>query len=336
MTEPDMAIGRGETAPLATHRSHQDAVLPFAVAPLDLRGRAVQLGPSLDAILARHDYPTAVARLLGEAATLTALLGTALKFQGKFILQTQTNGPVSMLVADFRTPGSLRAYARFDAEAVEALPRTADAATLLGHGTLAMTVDQGSHMQRYQGIVQLDGIGLEEVARRYFRQSEQIPTEVRLAVGETLTRREGDTPGQNWTAGGVLLQFLPDNEERMRQRDLDGGDGSTPDTREEDNAWREGVALMNTIEAEELTDAAVTPERLLFRLFHEHGVHAFEPVAVADDCACSHDKVSQVISNLTTQERVESVEDGLIRVTCEFCSRAYEFEPQIFETKDTA
>ncbi|MEL6751208.1 MAG: Hsp33 family molecular chaperone [Pseudomonadota bacterium] len=331
MTDQDITVasGDGSTA-FSAALAGQDAVLPFAVSPLDLRGRAVQLGPSLDAMLARHNYPTPVARLVAEAAVLTVLLGTALKFQGKFILQTATNGPVSLLVADFRTPGSLRAYARFDADAVAALPANADAATLLGNGTLAMTIDQGEHMQRYQGIVQLDGIGLEEVARRYFRQSEQIPTEVRLGVGEVLTRREGDTPARSWTAGGVLLQFLPDNTERMRQRDLDGGDGATPDNREDDDAWREGVALMGTIEDAELTDAEIAPERLLYRLFHEHGVRAFEPVPVADDCSCSRDKVEQVLANLSAEEREASVEDGNITVTCEFCSTAYTFDPAEF------
>ncbi|HET9536471.1 MAG TPA: Hsp33 family molecular chaperone HslO, partial [Mesorhizobium sp.] len=91
-----------------------DHVVPFEVGPLDIRGRSVQLGPLLDQILDRHDYPEPVARLLAEAIVLTVLLGTSLKFDGKFILQTRSDGPVDMLVADFSTPESLRAYARFD------------------------------------------------------------------------------------------------------------------------------------------------------------------------------------------------------------------------------
>ena len=57
-----------------------DHVVPFEVGPLDVRGRTVQLGPMLDAILSRHDYPEPVARLLAEACVLTVLLGTSLKF----------------------------------------------------------------------------------------------------------------------------------------------------------------------------------------------------------------------------------------------------------------
>ena len=165
-----------------------DHVVPFEVGPLDVRGRAVQLGPMLDQILARHDYPEPVARLLAEACVLTVLLGTSLKFDGKFILQTRTDGPVDMLVADFTTPQSLRAYARFDAERLAAAIASGDdrPEQLLGDGVLAMTIDQGAYMQRYQGIVQLDGASLEDVARIYFRQSEQIPTDVRLSVAKQL------------------------------------------------------------------------------------------------------------------------------------------------------
>ncbi len=308
----------------------QDAVIPFQVEPLDVRGRAVQLGPMLDTILDRHNYPEPVSRLLAETVVLTVLLGTALKFDGKFILQTQTDGPVSMIVTDFTTPGSVRAYARYDADAVAAL-QTPDPIALLGKGTLAMTIDQGEYTQRYQGIVQLDGVGLEEVARRYFKQSEQIPTEVRIAVGEVLTRNEGSSPRHNWTASGVLLQFLPDSTERMRQKDLHGGDGANEDNDfQEDDAWAEAQALMNTIEDVELTDTAVEPERLLYRLFHEHGVRVFDGTKVSDNCSCSEKKVRNVLSGLSSEERAESVEAEQISVTCEFCSSTYIFDPASF------
>jgi molecular chaperone Hsp33 len=309
----------------------QDAVIPFQVEPLDVRGRAVQIGPMLDTILDRHKYPEPVSRLLAETVVLTVLLGTALKFEGKFILQTQTDGPVSMIVTDYTTPGSVRAYARYDADAVANL-ETPDPISLLGKGTLAMTIDQGEYTQRYQGIVQLDGVGLEEVARRYFRQSEQIPTELRLAVGEVLTRNEGGRPRHNWTAGGVLLQFLPDSTERMRQKDLHGGDGADEDNKfQEDDAWSEAQALMQTIDDVELTDGSVEPERLLYRLFHEHGVRVFEGVSVNDNCSCSAEKVEGVLAGLSQEERNESVEDGKISVTCEFCSSTYSFDPKSFQ-----
>src|SRR5690606_36981751 len=134
-------------------------------------------------------------------------LGSALKFDGRFILQSQSDGPVTMLVVDYNSPGRVRACARFDkarmAAAIEA--GTIAPAALLGKGHLAMTIDQGADMNRYQGLVALDGSSLEDAAHEYFLRSEQIPTRVRLAVGEEFQAGAG----KRWRAGGVLLQFLP-------------------------------------------------------------------------------------------------------------------------------
>src|SRR6266481_4560049 len=219
----------------------EDAILPFEVASLDLRGRVVRLGAALDQTLANHDYPAPVAKLLGEAITLTVMLGTSLKFDGRFILQTQTDGPVRMLVVDFRSPGQVRACARFDKTRVAELigDGKASAANLLGHGHLAMTIDQGADMNRYQGLVALNGGTLEDAAHEYFKSSEQIPTRVRLAVAEEVS----PSFGHRWRAGGLLLQFLPKAPERARVADLHPGDapeGTQVHVVDEDDAWVEG------------------------------------------------------------------------------------------------
>src|SRR5246500_3505174 len=197
-----------------------DAVLPFEVDALDLRGRLTRMGPALDDILTKHDYPAPVGKLLGEAIVLTTLLGSAVKFEGRFILQTQTDGPVSFMGVDFQAPDRLPAYARYDASR---LTPGADSATLLGKGHLAMTIDQGPDMSRYQGLVALHGGNLEDAAHEYFLRSEQIPTRVRLAVGEEWRGGEGKAT-HRWRAGGLLMQFLPKAPERARQADLHPGD----------------------------------------------------------------------------------------------------------------
>ena len=182
MNRPDLSIPVRAPALDAV----DDTILPFAVKALDLRGRIVRLGPAVDTILTRHDYPPPVAKLLGEAIVLTIMLGSSLKLEGRFILQTQSDGPVRMLVVDFTSPGKVRACARFDAERVAAAiaAKAAEPGKLLGHGHLAMTIDQGPEMSRYQGLVPLEGGDLEQAAHEYFSRSEQIPTSVRLAVAE--------------------------------------------------------------------------------------------------------------------------------------------------------
>ncbi len=313
-----------------------DAVLPFAVEALDVRGRVVRLGPAIDTILGRHDYPPAVSRLLAEAVALTALIGTSMKFEGRFILQTQSDGPVNMLVVDFDAPDALRACARFDAEAVAAAVTAGQdrPEDMLGRGHLAMTVDQGAHMSRYQGIVELDGRSLEEAAHGYFLQSEQIPTRVRLAVAEVLTRDPGREPHRTWRAGGLFLQFLPESSERVGQRDLHPGDApeGTHTAVEEDDAWMEAQSLVGTVEDAELIDPSVSAETLLYRLFHERGVRVFEPQPLVERCRCSRESVRTMIASFSPAERVDMVENGRIGVTCEFCSTHYDFDPQEFET----
>lgn len=320
-------------APAAT--SADDTIQPFEVATLDLRGRVVRLGPAVDEILSRHHYPAPVAKIVGEAVVLTILFGSALKFEGRFILQTQTDGPVSMLVVDFTTPDRVRAYARFDVARVAAATAAgADAAgALIGRGHLAMTIDQGPTMSRYQGLVALEGGGLEAAAHEYFRRSEQIPTRVRLAVAEEF-RSGAQGMRHRWRAGGILLQFLPRAAERMRGPDLDPGDapeGMAPHVVPEDDAWVEGRSLIETVEDIELIDPAVSSERLLYRLFHERGVRVFRSAQVRAQCSCSRDGVASMLKSFSTDERAGMVEDGAISVTCEFCSANYRFAPSDIE-----
>ncbi|MNI01493.1 33 kDa chaperonin [compost metagenome] len=191
---------------------------------------------------------------------------------------------------------------------------------------LAFTIDQGKGMQPYQGIVPMDGSSLEEIAGVYFRQSEQIPTRVRLGVAELFDRDEDGKPRHNWRAGGLVAQFLPQAPERMRHPDLHGGDGDERDTSVTDDAWDEARSLVETIDTDELTDPQVAIERLLYRLFHERGVRVYEPQTVFDRCSCSREKIKGVLAGFTAEEIEASQEDGQIAVTCEFCSTTYRYE----------
>ncbi|MEI9803665.1 MAG: Hsp33 family molecular chaperone [Pseudolabrys sp.] len=321
-------------APAAT--TADDTVLPFEVASLDLRGRVVRLGPVVDQILEKHNYPLPVAKLVGEAVVLTVMLGSALKIDGRFILQTQTDGPVGLLVVDFTTPGKVRACARFGKEGVEAAiaEGKTDPGTLLGKGHLAMTIDQGSDTSRYQGLVALDGGTLEDAAHEYFLRSEQIPTRVRLAVAEEFRAGPGG-PRHHWRAGGIMLQFLPKSPDRAR---IDLHPGDAPEGVEVpemavDDAWVQGQALLETVEDVELIDPDVSSERLAFRLFHEPGVRVFRTTDVRAECSCSRDSVEAMLRNFSQDDRDHMVENGKISVTCEFCSANYVFAPADVDAK---
>lgn len=314
-----------------------DRVLPFTVPELDLRGRVVRLGASIDTILARHAYPEPVSRVLGEAAALTVLLGTALKFEGRFQLQTKSDGAIPMIVVDFNAPDNFRAVAHVDEEKLAAAIADDKLSTghLLGVGHLGMTVDHGSQMTRYQGVVALERQSLEEAAHQYFRQSEQIPSRIRLGVGSIVTNG-----GRQWRAGGILVQFMPNSPERLRATDLHPGDA--PEGHEilanddadgiSDDAWAEARSLVDTVEDHELLDPTLESERLLYRLFHERGARVFEPDAVHEACRCSRERVLDMLRGFPEEDRKGLVaDDGTLAVTCEFCSRRYEFTPDEVE-----
>jgi molecular chaperone Hsp33 len=319
MSAPAPARGPREQA-------DDDQVLPFQVEPLDVRGRVVKLGPALDNALANHNYPAPVARVLSEAVTLAVLLGSTLKDAGRLILQTQTDGPIDFLVVDVVAPEKVRAYARFNKMRVADAGK-ATTGELLGDGHLAMTVEHGkTDAQRYQGIVALNGDGLEEAAHAYFKNSEQIPTRVRIAVGEEML------PGAEirWRAGGLLVQFLPREPKRAHQGDIDPGDapeGTAKHEVQEDDAWIEAKSLTETVEDHELLDSSLSSEKLLWRLFNERGVRVFEPQPVTAHCSCSRERVHDMLKSFPQEDRDSMVKDGKIVVTCEFCGRVYPFEP---------
>jgi molecular chaperone Hsp33 len=301
-----------------------DYVLPFQLEASGARGRLIRLGPVVDEIITRHAYPEQVSLLLGEAVTLTAMLGAALKFDGKFILQTQSNGPVSFLVVHYSSPGHVRGYASYNSDDFAGSVNGAGAPKpLLGDGHLAMTIDPGAGMERYQGIVGLAGNTLVDAAHEYFDQSEQIPTFIRIAVARQFTAGEGANPGKwTWRAGGLMVQKL--TREGGRQ---DSDDYSQPDAGSvDDDGWRRAQALAATVEDHELLDPILSPERLLYRLFHEEEVRAFQATPLDAQCNCTRERVETMLNQFSAEELDGMAEDDVITVTCEFCRTHYQFD----------
>jgi molecular chaperone Hsp33 len=304
-------------------------IRPFQLEQSSLRGRIVRIDDVLDDILNKHDYPPLVSQLLGETITLTALLSSMLKYEGIFTLQTQGDGPISMLVSDMTSSGDLRGFSAFKEERVEAVKEQLAAfardnvgegsdnqlAQLLGKGYVAFTVDQGEHSERYQGIVELKGSSLVDCVQHYFTQSEQIETGIRLAVG----KRDG-----KWRASGIMLQKVPE----------EGGEkGVTPKSNMDEDDWRRAMILMQSCKDEELLDSELSSYDLLLRLFHEEGVRVFDPLTVQKQCRCSMDKIENVLAMMSKEEREEIVVDGEISMVCEFCSHDYVLNPKEIEVR---
>jgi len=288
-----------------------DVVLGVAIPLRNARGRIARLGTVVDQVLANHGYPPAIEKLLAEALTLTALLGSLLKEpQGQLTLQAQTKGGiVDLLVCDY-LGGALRGYVRHDPERLAKASAEPSLKELFGDGYLAITFDQPLANERYQGIVPLEGKNLGDAAQSYFAQSEQIPSLVRLAA---------EKRGEHWFAGGLLLQHLPEGEEgreRLHTR-LDHPD------------WPHVAILGGSVKPQELTDPELPLDDLIWRLFHEEEeLRTLDAVSLSRGCRCDPDYVRSVIARFPADEREAMVgDDGLIRVDCAFCSSSFAIQP---------
>jgi molecular chaperone Hsp33 len=295
-----------------------DIVVPRGVQPFHLdqkpvRGRLVRLGPLAEALLSRHAQDPLVLTLMGEALALTAALATALKYKGSFSLQAKGDGAVPMLLADCTDAGALRGYARADAERLAALlaeGAVPSARAMLGEGYFAFTCDQGPEMERYQGIVAIEGESLAEMTGTYFRTSEQLQSEVFLAAAKGPA---------GWRASALVIERVAS----------EGGLPATPaetSDAEDDDAWRTAVALASTIKAAELLDDALSAEQLLHRLFHAEGLALDRARALSYGCRCSRARLAQVLEGFSTDDLDHMAESGAITMTCEFCNLDFRFD----------
>jgi molecular chaperone Hsp33 len=284
-----------------------DRTIGFTIPARNARGRMVRLGPVLDAVLAAHAYPPPIEKLLAEALTLAALIGSTLKDAGgQLTLQTQGEaGIVNLLVCDYRG-GQLRGYVQFDEDKLTEAGAEPSLFALFGQGYLAITFDQASSHERYQGIVPLDGIDLAEAAQGYFVQSEQIPTMIRLGM-----RKVGD----RCVAGGLFVQHLPEGEDGRERLH----------TKLDHPEWEGVAALASTMGADELADPALTLETLVWRLFNEESeVRLLGGVTLAKGCRCDAEYIASVLAKFAPEQQAEMAdEDGVIRVDCAFCAQSF-------------
>lgn len=290
-----------------------DSATPFLINETNLRGALVRLDSALNEILTKHHYPEAVSRLLGETIVLVSMLGETLKFEGIITVQVKTDGPIELLVADYSTGGKIRGYASVNPESFQAMPNGLTEAEqfklLIGQGYLMITLDQGADMERYQGIVALEGKSIAEIAKAYFVQSEQVLTALNIKIGQQLKAGE-----MQWCAGGIMVQRLPE---------------SIPEEATED-IWDKTKLFLSTLKAEELIDPLLTPETLLYRLFHEDGVWVYDVRHLEHCCRCSRERAEGILKGLSAEERAELSENGQLVVTCQFCNKEEVFTEAAF------
>jgi molecular chaperone Hsp33 len=275
-------------------------------------GRLVRLDNVIDEITSRHQYPEQVNSVMAECTALAVLFAGSMKYEGLVTLQTQTDGPISMVVVDVTSKGEIRAYARYDENRIiraQELRKTEGeiepAPYLLGGGYIAFTIDQGKDTELYQGVVNIQGKTLSEIALRYFRQSEQIDTHIRL-----FTRKNR----KSWEAAGMMIQKMPG----------EGGKDMEKDNNQE--AWNEAKVLMDSMSEEEIFDHDLSSENLIHRLYYANHMVVSGIKNYRFQCRCSRDRLLNTLRSFDQKEIDAMSEKNKVTVTCDFCSNNYIFE----------
>lgn len=266
-----------------------DSLQRFIFEHAPIRGEIVHLDATWQAVLERRDYPPRVRDVLGEMMAAAALLTATLKFEGRLIMQVQGRGPVNLLMVECTSNRTMRAIAQWNGDVPEA-----PLSDLVGDGRLAVTIDPSNGKERYQAVVELEGLSVAEAFENYFARSEQLDTRLWLAAD----------PNQ---AAGMLLQKLPESPMA------------------DDDTWNRAVHLSSTITRQELL--ALPVRDIIHRLYHEEDIRLFSRVPVSFRCSCSRERVESVLRMLGRDE-IHSIlaEQGTVRVDCEFCGNRYEFD----------
>ena len=263
---------------------------------------------------------------------LTVLLGSTLKFEGRFILQTQSDGPVRMLVIDYTTPGKVRACARFDAARVAAAmavgrgrsgraagprPSRHDHRPGTGYGALP-----GHRRARRQGP---RACGARVFPALRADPDPRAPGGGRGAAGGD--RRRPPPLARGRPAAAVPAAIAGARAPaRPRSRRRAGGDG-IPGAARGRRLGAKAARWWRPWRTWNCSIPDVSAEQLLYRLFHERGVRVFRSRDLHAQCSCSRAGVERMLRSFPQDDRDHMVENGKITVTCEFCNSTYVFAP---------
>lgn len=278
-----------------------NVIIPFTICDNSIKGRIIKLDTEIDKILSQHKYPEPIERILAELILVSSIVASQFKDEITLSIQFQSEGAVKYIIADYQSPGLIRGYAQFQKDIDYSKKTYQD---ILNKGFLSVTLDRKLYnTQRYQGVVDVDNMTVSEAVEKYFYQSEQIQTSIKLSVG-TLILPENK---RKICAGGIMIQRLP-------------GD---------DDHWHEANIYFNTIRDDELIDPNLSLEQLLYSLYHEVGVKIYDYVPILNKCRCSREKAEQILLSIGKKEALSLISENKIEISCQFCNNS-----QIFTTKE--
>lgn len=267
-----------------------DTLQRFMFEHASIRGEIAHLDETYKTIMHQHPYPPAVRALLGEALISCLLLAGSIKFEGDVSLQFHGDKRLPLLLVQCDHALHVRAYAKYQDDTGDI-----DYSDAFLHGKMVLVINQYNKTQAYQSVVPIRSTSMSENLTHYFAQSEQVASQVWLAVNDDC-------------AAGMLIQLMPGQ-----------------DTQQREEFWEYAVMLGQTISDHELL--TLDNATILHRLYHETELRLYPARSVNFQCRCNLEKMKQVLTVLGEKDVQQLLEEkGHVDVRCDFCNQQYIFD----------
>lgn len=278
-----------------------DIIKPFILEDGLFRGYFIAADEAVTAMTSHHKYPNVVKDYVGQVAVLALALSAGIKFDGTFSLQIKGGGPITTVFVDVTKDHKIRGYAVYDEKALPL--QSNDIKTAFGNGQMIFSVSSVG-TEPYQGIVQLIGQTLADTIKEYFNLSEQIKTDLVLRQDKDQTRL-------------ILIQQMPAKEGVSKQK--------------QEELFETLSVLMHSVKDIELFSGKLTPDEILFRLFHANELRVLPDNLPSHECRCYRGKMLDFLKKLSATERADLYRDGKITAGCQFCNEQYIFTEEDFK-----
>jgi molecular chaperone Hsp33 len=234
---------------------------------------------------------------IGRLATAAALMGSLLKGRQRIGLTIEGNGPLQRLQAEADARGLVRATLKVASAGLPPRYGRFDVAGAVGRAGFLHVVKDLDLKEPYRGTVQLVSSEIAEDLAYYFTTSEQTPSSVALGV-------ELGQQAEVITAGGLLLQLMPEADNSMADRLTERLTGMSPTTT--------------------MLSKGLTPEAIAADLLEDFPYQILGSTELRFSCSCSQRQTLSLLRSIGAEELDRLIEeDSEASVTCEYCKEVY-------------
>lgn len=247
----------------------------------------------------RHHTSHLATAALGRAMSGALMLAATMKDGERILLKLKGDGPLGEVVAEAQGT-SVRGYVGEPDVFMPLKNGKLDMGGALGQGTITLTryLQNG---ESFTGHAELADGEIATDITNYLYMSEQTPSSVALGVLV-------DKDGKVLAAGGYFIQAMPGCDEEVLEK-LGNNVAVTP-------------------YVTQLLELGYTPEKIIEVLARGLEFDIKESMPVKFSCACSKDKILNMLAALSQDDIDYLTEQPDTEVHCQYCNKVYHFSSE--------